>query len=134
MDLRCAQPPLEVLPSQFLLILCNYCATIKVSSSDEELNNQSTGQTVVKSRPPFETPAIPRSEGTTKAMMQSLGTESAQLRRAVATHAPLGSIHVQAFVRQYTLDYFSNLQPTHPTGIYLYFDTEIIRDVCVSHM
>jgi len=32
-------------------------------------------------RQPFETLVIPRSEGTTKAMMQSLGTGSVQLRR-----------------------------------------------------
>jgi len=32
------------------LILCNYCATMEVSSSDYELIHQSTGQTVVEIR------------------------------------------------------------------------------------
>jgi len=32
------------------LILCNYCATMEVSSIDEELTHQSSGQTVDKIR------------------------------------------------------------------------------------
>ena len=52
----------------------------------------------------------------TKTMMHSLGTESAQCAGAVATHAPLGSMHVQAFVGQYTLDHLqiSNLSNQSP--------------------
>jgi len=59
---------------------------MEVSNIDEELEliHQSTGQTVVKIyvsrlKPHIETLAVPRSEGTTKTIMQSL--ENAQLRR-----------------------------------------------------
>ena len=62
------------------LMLCNYCATMELSSSDEELH-QFIIQTIVNPRQLFVTLVVPRSERPTKAMMQNLGTESAQLCR-----------------------------------------------------
>ena len=94
-------------------ILCNYCATMELSSSDKELH-QFTGQTVVNPRQPFETLAVPRSEGATKAMMQNLGTESAQLcrgncdARAVRIHMCTG-VRLTIYSKKN-----SHLPPTHP--------------------
>jgi len=62
-------------------ILCNYYATMEVSSSDEELTHQPVVKWLSNPRQPIETPAVPRSEETTKTMMQGLGTESALLRQ-----------------------------------------------------
>jgi len=55
-------------------------------------------------------------------MVERLGTESAlsECAGAVATHVPLGSIHVQAFVGQYTLDH---LQIYICIYIYIYIYT-----------
>jgi len=94
-------------------ILCNYCATMELSSSDKELH-QFTGQTVVNPRQPFETLAVPRSEGATKAMMQNLGTESAQLCRGNCDARAVRIHMCKAFVRQYILNRFHISRPPTP--------------------
>ena len=71
------------------LILCNYCATIEEGSSEDKLIHRSNScQNPYQA---LEILAVAPREGTTKIMIQSLGTESAPPRwyaGAAATHAP----------------------------------------------
>jgi len=77
--------------------------------------HQSSGHTVVKPYQPFETLVVPRSEGTTKTMIQSLDTESALLRWC-SCDAHAFRIYACTGVRRTVHSRSSsNLPPTHPT-------------------
>jgi len=86
--------------------LCNYCATMEVSNSDEELIYQCTGQRVVKICVSLLKPwPFLEVKGRRKPWCKVYAQRVCNCAGAVATHEPLGSMRVQAFVRQYTLDH-----------------------------
>jgi len=132
-------------------ILCNYYATMEVSSSDEELTHQPVVKWLSNPRQPIETPAVPRSEETTKTMMQGLGTESALLRqrscdaRACRIYACTGfhqTVHSTSSSNLY--DTHTSCLPvwhTHVSNIvwhthvlFIFVTHTRLVDVCDTHM